>query len=74
MTITYQLIKDQTLSLDYNNKEEYTDTYYALDQCNNIVHTDGETLTKLSGNAVIYKEGLIKVYSGADMIARLLEE
>lgn len=74
MTITYQLIKDQTLSLDYNNKEEYTDTYYALDQCNNIVHTDGETLTKLSGNAVTYKEGLIKVYSGADMIARLLEE
>lgn len=67
----YELIQGQTLEFEYESKKEYTATYYSYEKCSEIVHTDGSTLTPLDGEVVSFKDGMIKVYDGMDMIARL---
>lgn len=73
MTVTYQLIKGQTLTFDYENKKSYTTSYESYEGCSNVVHTDGQVVTPLEGATVTYKDGLIQVYDGMDLIARVKE-
>ena len=73
MTFEYKLIKGQTLTFDYESKKTYTDTYYSFEGCSNIVHKDDDVVTPLEGEIVTYKDGLIQVYSGMDLIARVKE-
>lgn len=67
----YKLIKGQTLEFDFESKKEYTPSYYSYEQCSQIIHIDGETVTPLEGEVVSFKDGLIKVYAGMDLIARV---